>query len=70
MVVTPPGHVGESGLAIINALARLDIYEQASRIDSLECLLICTNPMESRDPHRLLVVLLAVPYDAISGCGV
>ena len=67
MVVTPPGHVGESGLAIINALARLDIYEQASRIDSLECLLICTNPMESRDPHRLLAILLAATCDAISG---
>lgn len=67
MVVTPPGQVSESGLAIINALVRLNIYEQASRIDSLECLLICTNSMEFRDPHRLLAILLAATCDAISG---
>lgn len=67
MVVTPPEHVSESGLAIINALVRSDIYEQASRIDSLDCLLIGTNSMEIRDPHRLLVILLAATCDAISG---
>jgi hypothetical protein len=66
MVVTTPEHISVSGLAIINALVRLDIYEPASRIDSLECLLIGTNSMELRDPHPLLVILLAATCDAIS----
>lgn len=54
MVSTPPEHISVIGLEIVNALVRLDMYEQTSRTCSLESLLVCSNIERLCNPLRLV----------------